>query len=133
LKGKFGLFIFFAVKKLHESINLRGGISLETIDSWTNQDVATAVKATNPSLAISLCPQIEAHNIDGHYLLHATDAEFDQALSKMILDDDCLHWVLKSRSRIQKRQSIVGRTSRLGPLPESWEIVHSRSRSGEVG
>ena len=58
----------------------------------------------------------------------------EQLLSaKMKLaDEEAVAWASRTVMRLQKRRTIVGRERRVGPVPDGWEKVASRSRPGGI-
>lgn len=110
----------------------RCGISLETIESWTHEDVNRAIEVTNKNAAPLLSPHIEKHDITGAYMLKMSELEIDEFCQRLKLDEHIVQWVTKTVLRLQKRHVIVGRDRRCGPLPEGWTEVLSRSRPGKI-
>mmetsp|Transcript_25192 Transcript_25192/g.32767 ORF Transcript_25192/g.32767 Transcript_25192/m.32767 type:complete len:287 (-) Transcript_25192:41-901(-) len=110
----------------------RCGISLETIEDWTFEDVNRAIDVTNKNAAPLLSPHIEKFGITGLMLLNMSESDIDEFCQRLKLDEPIVQWVTKTVLRLQKRHIIVGRDRRFGPLPEGWTEVVSRSRPGKI-
>jgi len=109
------------------------GLSLDEADTWNTRELRRAVDTVHPGMARVLdWENLEKLGVDGGMLAGLAEKELPELYQKLkIADEEVQRWCSLQILRLQSRATIVGRKQRLGPLPEGWRMVPSRSRPGE--